>query len=512
MIDKTFWDKLIDSTPLALVVLGILTIIVAAAGGLPLGNPPLQISDPIWRASLAALGGILLIVGVIFLIIEYRNGARKLSTDTTQNENFFIKTYPRSQHPSFFEEVEKLVPKASEIVLIATGLNLIWEKRIVDILLERAKTGKANITICMGNPYDPHVLDRLIEEETTGERAPVGRYGIERNVKALLQRLEMEGNPQNFQLCLFEHYPTFATLKFDNQLFVYPYAYQLLGNESPILHLCDDGSEEARFFVSNVKRIIRNATPARDVIYSHTSKKYFSDEWIAAAVYIIPESDEPLYKFGSSVLGFDIWKHLPIDTDDDYHKKIKQYVGDASKFGFHATLADALFFVTEAEINRIKAELRVLSEEFRPFRIKDFKVVDRYENVGDIVILCDEENGVTEALHHELVSRIYPLAVSSNYLLDKTRKKYPEPSRRSNLMTRRYGSPYILKLFNLHFTLFSDPPEDKDDREKLVRNIQSTFNKKVKSKYVEIDEICLLIKRKNDKNWRIAEKFSLSGR
>ena len=111
-----------------------------------------------------------------------------------------MKIYPRSQHPAFFAEVEKLLPQATEITLIATGLNLIWEKRIVDVLVERAKTGKAKITICMGNPFSPHVLDGLIEEETTGEHAPVGREGIERNVKALLQQLDLEGNHAGFSL------------------------------------------------------------------------------------------------------------------------------------------------------------------------------------------------------------------------------------------------------------------------------------------------------------------------
>ncbi|MGB9591952.1 MAG: DUF1045 domain-containing protein, partial [Candidatus Kryptoniota bacterium] len=407
----------------------------------------------------------------------------------------------------------KLVPQATKITLIATGLNLIWEKRIVDILIERAKSGKARITVCMGNPFSPHVIDRLVEEETTGERAPVGREGIERNVKALLQRLDLEGNPPGFNLCLFNHYPTFATLIFDDEIFVYPYAYQTLGNISPILHFRNDGSEEASFFISNAERIIRDAVPARDVIIAHINRRYYSDKWVAAAVYIVPEANEAIYRFGSSVLGYDIWRQSPIEAGTQDIGSIRTYVGDAVEFGFHMTIADALFFATIAEIERIKAELRILAEDFSPFKLTNFIVVDRFQDVGDIVLLCDDQSGVTEALHHELLARMHTMAVSSNYLLGRTRKKPPSPPARAGLMMNRYGSPYVIKRFEPHFTLCGAPPADPTVRKEVVDRLQRAFSETVGSETeIDVDEICLLVKRNGEKYWKVAEKYKLCKR
>lgn len=38
-----------------------------------------------------------------------------------------------------------------------------------------------------------------------------------------------------------------ATLAFDEEVFFYPYGYQVLGNLSPIFHLHKDGGEVASF-------------------------------------------------------------------------------------------------------------------------------------------------------------------------------------------------------------------------------------------------------------------------
>jgi len=511
MLEKSGWDKLIERTPLAVVVIGVLVFVIGAAGGLPIGPTPLVISDLAWRFALGVLGFVLIGVGVLLLIREEIDNKREKKAQPTKS--FLVKTYPRSQHPAFFADLEKLVPQATEITLIATGLNLIWEKRIVDILIERAKTGKAKITICMGNPFSPHVLDRLIEEETTGERAPVGREGIERNVKALLQRLDLEGNPAGFTLCLFEHYPTFATFIFDNDIFVYPYAYQVLGNVSPILHLRNDGSEEARFFTSNAERIVRDAVPARDVIAARANRRFYSNKWIAAAVYIVPEGSEPIYKFGSSVLGYDIWRQKPIEAETQDIADIRAYVGEAAEFGFHATIADALYFITEAEIERVKAELRILAEQFYSFKLSNFRVVDRFQDVGDIVLLCEDRSGVSEALHYELVARMYSMAISSNYLLGRTRKKNPQPLERAMLMTSRYGSPYVLKKFEPHFTLCAVPPTDSSVRNEIVNKLQHALdNAGLAETELEIDALCLLTKRNGERYWRVVAQYPLCKR
>ena len=97
--------------------------------------------------------------------------------------------------------------------------------------------------------------------------------------------------------------------------------------------------------------------------------------------------------------------------------------GEAEIYGFHSTLADALYFATEAELERVMAEVRMLSESFPSFTLKNFRIPDLFKSNNEIVLQCDDDYGITESLHHELVSRVYRTAISSTYLTGQTKKQ-----------------------------------------------------------------------------------------
>ena len=70
MLDENTVAKLIDRAPLAVIVIGVLVFIIGAAGGLPIGNPPLQVTDFAWRVGLGAMGLILVAAGLLLLSRE----------------------------------------------------------------------------------------------------------------------------------------------------------------------------------------------------------------------------------------------------------------------------------------------------------------------------------------------------------------------------------------------------------------------------------------------------------
>ena len=224
----------------------------------------------------------------------------------------------------------------------------------------------------------------------------------------------------------------------------------------------------------------------------------------------MPDRNTSLYKFGSEILGYDLWQEESIPADNDDITRLRPFVGKAEEFGFHATLADALFFVTDSEVNRVKAELKTLCEDLTPFRLNEFRLSDNFREDNDLVLLCNDSSGITEVLHHELVSRVYNCAISSNYLSGRTHNKLPL-SQRANLMIERYGAPYILKAFDLHFTLCSELPNDDSERRKLFDHAAKLFNTHgLGDDSVAVSEICLMMKRSTDKHWRIDGYYPLN--
>ena len=421
-------------------------------------------------------------------------------------EGFMRAGYPKSQHHAFFAEVERLIPKSNRITLVATGLNIIWIESIIESLINRANQHGAEITICMGNPFSAHVMDRLIEEEMKDSRPPVGARGILSNIEKLLERLEVSGNPSSFKVLLFEHYPTIATLVFDDDIFLYPYAYRMLGNKSPVFHLYNDGGEVAKFYMDNLHNVISDAVPASEVINNRHKMGYVSPKWIAAAVYAIPEKDDEFYKAGTDILGYDI-RNKAFVTNSMANKSLNNYVGDARDFGFHVTIADALYFASESALDRIDAELRAIAKTFEPFTLSHLKVGQNIDQRNDIVLVCEDLSGSAEALHHEMVSRIYPLAISSYYFSNKQGFDESLYSPRDALMINRYGAPYILSRFKPHYTLLADPPEDIEENNRVKKEIIRRTEKFINGT-VAIRKLALVVKD-NRNMWVIKTEISL---
>ncbi len=455
-------------------------------------------------------------VGAVVLALAYSLFGLRRYQETTPakppQSSFVAKTYPRSQHPAFFTEVETLTPVAKKITLIATGLNLIWEKHIADLLIQRASSKEAEVTICLGNPWNPHVENRLIEEEMRGARPPIGKQGIERSIRDLVQRHKAAGSPPGLRICLFNHYPTFATLIFDRDIFIYPYAYQVLGNTSPVFHVIDNDSKEALFFLRNAERIVSDAVPAADLVAIMEDHKHYSEKWLGVAVYVVPKPASEFYQYGSSVLGYDVWKEKELPLGDSELADLREYTGDALEYGFHATLVDALYCVSESDVDRIRAELRTLSEDFAPFVLSCFRIDSTFRGGSDVVVRCEDASGTVEALHHELLSRVNRLAISSRYITGHTKKGVPSQDRaRSSLMIRRYLSPFILSRLEPHFTLCTNMPRDEDTRAKVVQKLEAGLAN-LGELSVEVDGICLMVRRHEEAHWRVLESYALSGR
>jgi hypothetical protein len=332
-------------------------------------------------------------------------------------------------------------------------------------------------------------------------------------VRKIVNKIRDAGNPKAIKYCLFEHYPTLTTLIFDKNIFVYPYAYRALGNTSPVFHFIDDKSETSNFLIDNADRIVEAAIPAADVVFVDEKKSYFSQDWIGAAVFIIPKRGSQLYEFGSNVLGYDIWdnkllEHVPPGTPG-----VRDFIGEANVYGFHATIADALFFAAESGIERVEAELKFLSEEFAPFIINGLRFDENFRESNDIVLIGVDESGTVEALHHELVQRMYKLAISSTFRARKTEKKIsPTKSNRGQLMIDRYGAPNILKEHRLHFTLCSLTPVDSNERIRIKEQLLHAAKSWQALEPIEIDEICLVTKERQDEHWKVRKTFALSRR
>jgi Protein of unknown function (DUF1045) len=424
-----------------------------------------------------------------------------------------VRVYPTPGSAEFCRDIRRLIGSSRRMLFVGTGLSVLNEPDVRTALVSRAREPGVTIDICLANPYNPSVQDRLIEEEMFGQRAPTNLHGLKDRFQYLLHEISQLQKLQlarKMDVRLFEHYPTAAILILDKDIFTYRYGYHELGSRSPVTWLRDDGGADATFLRSDAERTLRDSVSARMVVKALREPGYCDPAWTLAAVYIIPNRRTSLYRFGSELIGYDIHGQRRMPARSCPVAGFRDAVGQTSTYGFHITLADALYFATDAAVERVKAELHFLSREFSLFELTDIHLEYPFHGNRKMMALgCKDPSGRAEALHHEIVSRIYRLAISSTYRTRKDRRMKAGLDPRLRLMLQRYRAPYILHEYHPHFTLASNCPQDAMLANELAEQVEARFKERVRNPSLRVRELCLAVKRHGDEQWRIEDTFHL---
>lgn len=432
---------------------------------------------------------------------EMGSGTRRLQPPRPDSSQIFA----RSDSTEFAAHAESLLTRARRIIFVGTGLNLLQHDPIFVGLAERAQRGECDVEIYMADPFCPDVEMRLLEEELGTVKPSVGRGGLVQRLTSMLQKAEEMGWPPNFSLKLFCHYPTFAMGILDDDYFVYPYGYALLGNFSPVQHFSRSRPADMpmiEFLEGQYRRVKATAVDARLVFDLRRGERVAIDRLMPFAAYLVPEAGSALYEFGSKVLGYYVRERHSAES------QWAEHVGGAAEFGFHLTLADALYFPTRAEVGRAYKEVELLARDIQSFRLTDLKVEAGVPNACSIALTCRDDSGTLEALHHEMVFRVYRRACGSNYTLDRRPVDRDSDHSRAQLMIRRYRAPYILGRFMPHFTLLGNVAPSQIAS--TAGELEALFKYAVADPHLDVRSVALMSRPSPARPWEIAREIRLT--
>jgi hypothetical protein len=370
------------------------------------------------------------------------------------------------------------------------------------------------VEIYAANPFSPNVETRLIEEETGSLDPNIGWLGLKRWLRSLLR--EKKTSPlAKFSLQLFPFYPTYALFIFylsdtDRHYFFYPYGYAQLGTRSPVLHyLSRNPHHEAMVkFLDNQYELIKKRSVDAELVFNlHPFHKEKVDQNVLTpfAVYLIPLEGTPMYNFGLKVLGYDVRKTGKPLPDVMFPQ---EFIGAARFYGLHVTIADALYCTTKWDVDLICKEVEFLANEFQPFTLK-LSLEKDFPNEQGIALVCHDKTGSLEALHHEMVARVYRRAVASNYNFDPALANRDKDEERAKLMIKHYHAPYILQRFKPHFSLLSNVPSGQ--KEQIFTEIKRQYAECIKDSSIEISRIAIMERPDPKGHWQIFREYALGG-
>jgi len=423
--------------------------------------------------------------------------------DQSQSSTIF----ENSDDDQFASRFIEFFLKAHRIVLIGTGFYIL-RKDMIRKKLSPLMRHDRELEIYAANPFSPNVETRLVEEETGNPNPNIGKAGLNGWLRDLLEQKKLNA-PARFSLRLFPFYPTYALFIFDDQdYFFYPYGYAQLGTVSPVLHYSrGNQSHEAMVkFLDDQYKLVKERSVDAELIFNlHplNREKVDKNALIAFAVYLIPPADSPLYKFGTGILEYDVRSRKELQTTR-WHGA----VGAAFDYGLHVTLADALYCATKSDINLICKEVEFLANEFRPFTLS-LSLEKDFPNERGIALTCQDETGSLEALHHEMVARVYRKAAASNYNFDPALADRDMEKERTKLMIKHYHAPYILQRFKPHFSLLSNVPPER--KERIYTEIRERYEKDIKHSRIEIGQIAIMHRPDPKGHWQILQEYPLGG-
>jgi hypothetical protein len=168
--------------------------------------------------------------------------------------------FPRSEDIGTVGALEKSLAQCSAIKIYSVGANFLWSATHLEMLEERIVEKLAAARICMADFTSNGIRSRMEEEP----EHPIGVPGSEHLIRRLIRLESRVADPSRFSLRVFAHYPTYAMLGFDDQVYVYPYGYRSLGNYSPTFYWAGN-DPAAKFFHDQFELVWHDARPAADV-------------------------------------------------------------------------------------------------------------------------------------------------------------------------------------------------------------------------------------------------------
>lgn len=440
--------------------------------------------------------GLVIALGAIIATFEKRE---------SQDEDT-LKFFPKSDSPELHELLGASMKKADKVILIGIGLNVLKNEPLRLEIMKLFANSKRKLEIYLADPYGIDVERRFIEEETGEDKPSVGRKGLISKINTLLKNWENLGYHKSIEIRLFSNYLTFALLIIDKDYYFYPYAHAKIGNYSPVLKFSKSIKKHDNIIDfldeqhNSIKDVSKDAKLYYGIKINRTERSI--DKLIPAAVYFIPPENSDLYKFGSELLGYDIYARKNIKSIIE-----KQHIGNAKDYGFHLTICDALFFFNNKEIREIEEELEFVLNDIAPFFLTNFELNIGFPNHKSISLKCQDLTGTMSLIHYELVNRIYRKSVASNYTMNLAKFDRGGNEQRQKLYTSWYNAPYILEEFVPHFTLGSEVTIDV--RDELLANVKTLFHQKVKDNAILVEKVAILLFDIDKNHWFIHKEIFL---
>lgn len=225
------------------------------------------------------------------------------------------------------------------------------------------------------------------------------------------------------------------------------------------------------------------------------------------AIYYAPRPDDPLWSFGSEVIGYDAatgYERASQPAGDLDADGWRQATDDPRRYGFHATLKAPFELAAGTTVDQLVAAVKDFARQAAPAPVDGLQVAA----LGRFIALVPRApSPELQRLALDVVTAFEPFRAPLSVADRARRMKGGTLSERQIAQLDRYGYPYVGDDFRFHMTLtgsLDDPP-----RAAVLHDLDVRFRQSVDEPVRAIDRIAVYVQPNRDARFVIAEAFTL---
>lgn len=225
------------------------------------------------------------------------------------------------------------------------------------------------------------------------------------------------------------------------------------------------------------------------------------------ALYFAPAPDSPLWRFGSSVIGYDASRgnDLPLIVPEGWDETDwRAATEEPRRYGFHATLKAPMRLVEGATEAALLEAVSAFAAR-RPAVVLDGLVAAPLGRFVALVPATASEP--LQRLAGEVVERFEPFRAPLTPS-EIARRLAARLTAQEEAYLQRYGYPYVIERFRFHMTL-SGPVGERAVA--LAHVLGRAFAGAVPPGPVRIDRLAVFRQDTAEDRFRIVESFALAG-
>lgn len=226
------------------------------------------------------------------------------------------------------------------------------------------------------------------------------------------------------------------------------------------------------------------------------------------ALYIAPPADDPLHAFAAAWLGWDPEtgdSPVPNGVAGIAPAALAALTAEPRRYGFHGTLKPPFRLAEGCDESMLILAVETFAATQRPLHLPPLQLAV----LGSFLALrpsapCPEIDMLAADCVREFDRFRAPAPEA-----ELARRRAAGLSERQEANMLRWGYPYVMEDFRLHFTLtgrIADPAR----RELLMRHLEQETRPFTRAAFA-VDEICLFVQPAPETNFRIAGRYRLGG-